>query len=300
MGVLDDIRADLIDSSADTKNTLRKALVLAHEVHSVELRQWVMSELNGYSIDDTIPSYRRVPLPVFGMFVGAARQARNVLLTTSGLPNEIKDSADYLLVLEGIAALEDIQATGEKELQRTLMPEMTELLRENQYMSGMVLFQAYQRVPRQVFAEVVDTVKTRLLEFALELQNNSLTPETLSTGEIDDELIRKALNVHIYGNNNVVAVGEKVHQEVGNVNHQDLDSLLSHLRGHDVSDDDLAALKQDILSETTPSTGDFGPKVSSWVERMVSKAASGAWNVSMAVAPRILQKAITSYYGGSP
>ena len=298
MGVLDDIRADLIDSSASINNTLRKALVFAHEVHSPELRQWATSELNGYSLDDTIPSYRRVPLPVFGTFVGVASQARNVMLTTSGLPDDIKDIADYLLLLEGVAALEDTLATGEKELQRTLLPEMTELLRENLHMSGMKLFQAYQRVPRQVFAEVVDTVKTRLLEFVLELQDSRVTPEALSTGEIDPELVRKAVDVRIYGNNNVIAVGEEVHQEVSNVSQQNLDSLLEHLRGNDVSDNDLIELKQAILSETQPPTGHFGPKVSSWIGGMVSKAASGAWNASIAVAPGILQNAIRSYYGG--
>ena len=69
MNLLDEIRADLIDQSASLPNTLRKARVLAHELQSQELRDWVNSELNGYPNYD-VPEYRRFRLPVFGTFHG--------------------------------------------------------------------------------------------------------------------------------------------------------------------------------------------------------------------------------------
>ena len=98
MSLLDDIRNDLIDVSARLPDTLRKALVLAHMVHSPDLQRWAESELDGYSIGDNIPTYRQVPLPVFGDFYGSVARFRRQILTTRGLPDEVRRLADNLLV----------------------------------------------------------------------------------------------------------------------------------------------------------------------------------------------------------
>ena len=79
MSLLDELRADLINDSANVATTLRKALVLADEVDSPELRAWTLSELEGYPEPpfDDVPSYRRVYLPVYGTFLGGAAKGRN-------------------------------------------------------------------------------------------------------------------------------------------------------------------------------------------------------------------------------
>lgn len=52
--------------------------------------------------------------------------------------------------------------------------------------------------------------------------------------------------------------------------------------------------------EAEPSLNEsrsFGPRVSGWLAKMCGKAASGAWNIGLAAAGRILAKLIAMYYG---
>ena len=238
MSLFDEIKADLMNESANVANTLRKALLLADEAASPELRAWALSELEGYQEPpfDDVPSYRRVYLPVYGTFLGVGSQ-REELITTSGLSDEIKDIADCLRVVDGVSALANNLTTGENIFQRTLPVEMTELLREHVRMPGMALVKTYQRVPCYVFESVLDSVKTKLLQFVWELQQQNVSPGD-STPEVvgaepevvgaepevvgaepevvgaepevvGADIVKGAFNITISGNNNIVNVGKK-------------------------------------------------------------------------------------------
>ena len=176
--------------------------------------------------------------------------------------------------------------------------EITELLREQLRMDGMVLGKSYQRVPRTVHSGVLDSIKTKLLSFVLELQDNNVTPEALGDGSIEPEVVRNAVSINIFGNNyGNVGVGEEVHQEISNVQEGDMHSLLEHLRGHGVGEEDLQELEESLRSELPDRDGGYGPdsKVGSWVKNMLSKATAGAWKVGMEKAPAILEKALEAY-----
>ena len=298
MSLLDELRADLTNDSANVASTLRKALVLAVEVASPELWAWALSELEGYPEPpfDGVPSYRRVYLPVYGTFLGGGSR-REEQLTTSSLSDEMRDIADCLRVVDGVSALAYSLTTGEKMFQRPLPLEMTELLRPHLRMPGMALAKTYQQVPASVYESVLDRVKTKLLQFVLELQQQNVIPGDLSPEGVEAEIVKRAYNITISGGNNIVAVGGEVHQEVGTISKGDLEALLEHFRSHDVSSEDLLELKQAVLSDPPASDGNCGPKVASWIGKMVSKAASGAWKVSVDQAPVMVTKAILRYNG---
>ena len=299
MDLLNDIRQDLLNESATLENTLRKARVLAHEVQSLELRQWVMSELDGYLGDGSVPDYRRIPLPVSGTFLGPyRRRISNELLSTSGLEEPFKELADVLVVFEGVAEISERLTSADQEFKRPLPPEIVHMLRGKIHMSGgMVLSEAYQRVPRGVLHGVLDTVKNRLLEFILELQGKAVTLESVASGVVEPEEIRNAVSVTIYGNHNVVATGENIQQVIEHVQTGNLDSLLEQLKECKVCDEDLMELADSIAAEPMVSEANFGPKVSGWIGGMLSKAASGIWQVGLKEGSQILTDALKSYYG---
>ena len=301
MNLMDQIQADLIDESAGIVNSLRKARVLAHQLSSPELRDWVKSELDGYPDFDKVPSYRRLLLPVFGTFHGSfQRRMTGVPITTDGIPEEYRNIVNPYAVTEGVAALELALEPTDHEPRRKFPPVITELLREEVHMTGgMVLFEAYQIVPRYLIAGVVDSVKNKLLEFVLELEGSNVTPEAMSEGKVDPEVVRKAVNIYIYGNNNIVAGGENIHQEVKTVLEGDVESLVAHLKSHKVSEQDIDELKDAVSAEPEAKGGRFGPKVASWVGKMTEKALSGAWQVAAGQASATLVNALGSYYGTS-
>ena len=301
MNLLDEIRADLTSETARLPNTLRKASMLPRELQSQELEEWVASELNGYRSADTdnVPNYRRINLPVYGTFHGPFRRVIDVEIPTAGLPESVKGFAETLTFTEGVAALEELLASNEAEFHRTFPPELTELLRRKVRMSGgMIMFEAYQRIPRHIFEGVADAVKNRLLGFVLELQEKNMTPKNLNN-DIDgqDVAVGNITNI-IYGNhNNVVVASENVHQEFS-IHEGDVDSLISYLRAHSVSHEDLDELKDALVAEPNATPGGFGTKVNAWLEKMATKALRGEWQPGVANALAILERAIQKFCGG--
>ena len=293
MNLLDEIRTDLTSETATLPNTLRKARVLAHELQSQELRDWVSNELGGYPVEATVPSYRQFRLPVFGTFHGPFMRVtgQEIPIYDYDLPEGAKDFLDSLTVVEGIAALGALIESGDKKHRRPLPIEITLSLQSVVHMTGgMVLHEMYHQLPRYIFAGILDSVKSRLLDFVLDLQEKEVTAERLNNGDADREAVRNAITVNIYGGRNVVGAGGNVHQEFS-IREGDVDSLISHLRAHNVSDEDLDELKDALAAEpnATPSA---------WVKKMTTKALRGAWQAGVADVPEMLERAIQKFCGG--
>ena len=299
MGLLDDIRDDLIGQSTNVASTLRKAMVLSHDFQSPELREWVGFELNGYPDSVQLPTYRQLTLPLAGIFHGPFHsRMTDVTISAAGLPQQAREFAHSLPVREGIAALEETLASGENEFHRTLPVEVTALPRESTQMTGgYELSEAYQRIPRHILAGVLDSVQNRLLEFVLELKGLEAASDSGNNDNVEPEAVRNAVNITIYGNNNIVAGGENIRQEIAPVQQGDLDSLVAHLRSHQVPDEDIQELQNAVSSEPDAVNGEPGPNVKAWIGGMVAKAVSGAWQITTERASVLLANAINTYYG---
>ena len=297
MTLLDEIRADLIDRSSQLTNTLRKALVLSHQLNVPELGDWVKLELEGYENDD-VPEYRHLQLPVYGIFPGHMGLGTQTVDISSKLPQQVRDNVQDLSVMYKIAVLEELIASDNTESNRTLAEEFTSILRQAVQMDERaLLIESYQKVPHVFFAGILDSVKNRLLSFILDLQGMNATPEALIDGSIAPETMRNSFNINIYGDHNVVSAGETVSQTVSIVQKGDFESLKAHLRAHNIDEEDIDELASAMASEPQANNGQFGARVNAWVGKMGSKAISGAWQYSVENALPMLVEAIKSYYG---
>ena len=298
MSLLDEIRTDLVNESATLSNTLRKAKILASAIGLPEFREWVDFELNGYPDKDKVPNYRSFRPINLGTFSGPFQSgARNMPLPTYSLPSHVRDFAENLFLFEGVGALEGMLAERPGPLQKKWPPEYVILAQQSIEMSGgMVLIDAHQPIPTHTISGVLDNVKSKLLDFILGLQESDVTSESLDNGTIEPEIARSLFNIHIYGDNNVVASGENVNQTVNPVQKGDIGSLIKHLSGLNVESDDLHELEEAVSQETHASNGEFGPKVHAWMGRMITKAASNTWKVGLEVAPKLLMEALKGYY----
>lgn len=301
MDLLDGIKDDLTGQSTNVANILRKAMVLAHEYQSPELRGWVGFELNGYPDSAQLPTYRQLTLPIMGEFRGPFHStATGITISSAGLPEQVREFVHSLPYREGIAALEEALASGENEFHRTFPVEITALLRESTRATGnMVLSEAYQQIPRHILAGILDSVQNRLLEFVLELKGLEVASSGANSGSVEPEAVKNAVNATIYGNNNtvVVAAGENIQQEIAPVQQGDLGSLVAHLRAHQVPDEDIQALQNVVASEPNTVNGEPSQNVKAWIGGMITKAVSGAWRTTTERASALLVNAINAYYG---
>ena len=296
MSLLDEIRSDLVNESANLSNTLRKAKILASAIGLPEFREWVDFELNGYTDRDSVPSYRRFRPINLGTFTGPLQSgANNVMLPTYNLPEMVKEFAENLVFFDGVGALE---AQTSNSYERKWPQEMVMLARDAMKMTGgMVLVDVQQPIPAHLISGVLDQVKNKLLDFVLGLQESNITSEDLDNRTVETEVARTLFNINIYGDRNIVASGEQVNQRVNIVQEGNIDSLLGFLREFNIDDDDLGELKDAVSSEPIASDGSYGPKVRAWLGGMISKAASSTWNVGLQTASKVLTDALNGYYG---
>ena len=296
MSLLDEIRSDLVNESADLSNILRKAKILASALRLPEFREWVDSELNGYTDRDKVPSYRRFRPTNLGTFAGPFQSGvKNVVLPTFNLPEEIRDFAENMVFYDGVGALE---AQSSETGQIKWPQEMVFLARDAVPMTGgMVLVDAHQPVPAYLISGILDQVKNKLLDFVLSLQESNITAEDLDNRAVAPEVARNLFYINVYGDRNIVASGEQVTQQANPVEKGDIDSLIKFLRELNLDDDDLREIEDAVSSEPDVPDGRFGPKVGAWLGGMISKAASRTWDIGVETASKALTRALNDYYG---
>lgn len=299
MGIMEDLRNDLTSGSANLSNTLRKARVLASQLKLPDFQQWVKYELSGYSEIDSLPDYRIFTATNLGLFSGPfGSQQKNVVLPIYNLPDFVREFAENLVFFESVGSLEGLLSQESNRRQRRWPQEFVLLARESiQTSPGWVLVDACQPVPDYTIAGILDNVKNKLLDFILDLEDFGVTPERIDEGLLQSDTARNLFRINIYGDHNVVASGESVHQQRVTVRHGDVTSLISYLRSLDVSLRDLGEIEEAVNSEPQVSGESFGSKVSAWIGQMVSKAASGLWSVGIQSASTLLNDALRKYYG---
>ena len=299
MSLLDEIRSDLVNESANLSNTLRKAKILASAIGLPEFKEWVDSELGGYSEREKVPSYRRLRPTNIGTFFGPGPSSlQNVVLPIYNLSGNIKDLAENQVFDEGVGQLEAMAAQASESYQWTWPQEMVMLARDAIQMGrGMVLVDAYQPISPQSISGILDQVKTKLLDFVLGLQESNITSEDLDNRTVEPGPVRNLFKITIYGDHNIVAGGEHVNQQVTPVENGDIASLFNRLRELEVDDDALSDLGTAITAEPDAPEGHYGPKVQAWLGAMISKAVSNTWKVGVETGSKMLTDALNSYYG---
>jgi hypothetical protein len=77
-----------------------------------------------------------------------------------------------------------------------------------------------------------------------------------------------------------------------------MESLKKYMQALGVATTEVDELEAAIKQDGSSNKGKIcGAKVSTWLGKMVSKAAAGTWDVATDVAASVLTKAIEKYYG---
>ncbi len=293
MDALKEFIDELTQHDVDLTSTLRKAKALTNNLHSPELDQWLDQELYGYADPLKVPEYRRLATANYGNFAGPNEgTAEGLLISTEDLPQQVKEFAEDLVMLDGVGAL---QAHGAEPDERIWPPDLVMLAQEATALKGgLFLIKAYQPIPASVYPDILEQVRNRLFDFLLDLQNNGGASE--ESGE--SGAVGRLVNYHIYGGRNIIATGERVNQQVSIVSEGDAASLLEYLREQGVGEEDIRELRDAVASdpEVLPD-GNYGARVGAWLGHMLTKASTGAWDVGLEVASKLLPEALNRFYG---
>lgn len=212
--LLDQIIDGSTDSSVKTSDLLRKVQVAARRVGAPEVEAWVKRELNGYGSDDKLPTYRTMVTVVTGLFTGPV-QSR----ITQALPPHPEFADDFTVRMkQPLVELETFADADEDA--RVEWPAWRVKAYESTGVFGIEffgLFSVWNVISRPSLRGVIDTVRNKAMEFALDLQADY--PEAGTTGgptvETDTGLATTVYNVtnNIYGSGTNIATGRDIKQK---------------------------------------------------------------------------------------
>ncbi len=288
--------------ATDVATLLRKLKVVAARTSAGKLDEWVNFELGGYDTVDRLPSYRGpFHAAVFGHFVGfMSAELRNVPIPSMSLPSDTRDALFTISLTRSIAEIETLAAQESVNLgwsadavqyynHGIATGKVLRVVRED-----MVLVTGSRPVSRQTFIGVLDAVRNRVLDLALELERVApAAGEPDATAETRGQVASVVNNYHFYGSSNVAISSSNVEQTI-TVQKGDEESLMRMLATAGVTADELADLRTALAQDREEAGGENPPKPGARVRRWL---ATNSLAVGVGAAGNLISGAIMAFFG---
>ncbi len=303
MSLLREIQNAAVSETADIATILRKCRILASRLKHEDLKKWVQYELDGYPTQDDVPDYRIMSCESCGHFSGFYGSGlRNAPIPMNCLPKEWRELMSKVHFLEGVSELRDlVNNTEDGTLQQMWLADLYPVVGRKIY-QNMNLMQAWKIIPKSAIVGILDTVRNKVLNFALEIESaNPDAGEAASTTEppVPAATVQQIFNNYISGSVGNIASASPHSQQHATVTvrNNDFKSLESFLSSVGIGVEDIDALKKAVENDPKIENGHFGKRVAAWIGKMVSKAAQGTLKIGVEVASTVLTQALKGYFG---
>jgi hypothetical protein len=303
MSLIQDIQAAAIAKDHDVPTLLRMCKLLAARISHQAFAEWVDNELNGYPTVGGLPDYRIVRVDSYGSFHGSFRQVGKLQISVAILPEEIQEQYRHAYMGSSISAYTALLTGGTSGSVQEAWPLALALKYASQLTPDMQCVQAWKEIPIGAIVRLIDSVKTRVLGFVIDLEREAPEAGELPVGSqppLSGEKMTQIFNTNITGNvGNVANASSNLSQSSATVietgNWQTLHARLSELG---LTAADTQGLQEDV--ERALATGSEEKKrktAGTWIGQLAGKAASGAAGVGIETAATGIAKAIAIYLG---
>jgi hypothetical protein len=302
--LLDDLINLAMDGNQSLPDILRKCLLLGHELKNQKLQDWANQELNGYNSRNDVPEYRIVPAMAKDNFFGPLHAQRDGwLIPAMVLEERHREIAETLYLAESVSAYANVLKQSDAKshggrLVNEWDPNMVAYYQEKLMQGGFICHAAWQEIPVSAVAAMLDTIRNRTLNMALQIKDELGTSYTnlhrIDPGETESKI--QSIIVQNIGGNPILAfdqanVDTSQHQTVINVG--DREALDKTLTKAGLDKQDLDALTNAIQTDG----GKPGNRVGDWIKKNASKVLSGGVKVGTHIGQEILTAWIKAHYG---
>jgi hypothetical protein len=170
MSIFYELQNEIV-GSAPLSTIMRKAKIIAYRLQNNDFKQWIDFELDGYyGHAERLPEYRSFQTASFGDFANMAWMHKNAPIPIEILPDDLHELILTMRMFQGIRELEEMIETMDKggaDHLKELWPASSLQLIEAT--GGYKCLSAWRIIPRTRISQILDTIKTRLLTFSLEL-----------------------------------------------------------------------------------------------------------------------------------
>jgi hypothetical protein len=298
MKIIDELIDSLTDKSNSLTDVLIKTKILAFKLKNQELQNWIDNELNGYG-NNEVPNYRIVHCEIIGTISNGFQRATNYPIPLISIDEKLKKGMKTVKLSQSVSTLDEVVRKEKAgRMYMNIPAEMYGYLSQD-FDNGFVIEYAKRQIDRTQIIEVFTSIKSKLLDFLLQL-NEEIGNENISDLKNSDtkDIVSSLFNSSVFGNNTTIIVGDNNKQSVKNITKGNFDSLKKQLTAEGIEESDLAELEEIIDNDNPdPNTQVFGTKVKSWISKMIIKSMDGTWKVSIVAAGKVLADGIATYYG---
>jgi len=302
MKLIDEIIELLSSDEPNLNNALFKTKVLMHKLGVKDSMKWIDSELKGYSDESPVPEYRKLKMVIKANISNGAYRHTSQPAVLHHLPEDLREHLENNELRQSIVVIESF-TKDEKDIAISIPPVFYGKLSEA-YSGGYTVERAWGKNGVGATLQIVNEVRTRLLDFVLKLTDEFSEVEE---GVADVKEISKEANVSdmfknaVFGPNATIVVGDHNKQSISNnITTNDFESLASELRKLSIVESDIQELKEAIDNDQSSvefTKRELGQNVGKWIASMVAKAAGLTWDVNVGAAGSLLGAAIGTYYG---
>jgi len=300
---LEEIIAILSSGDEGTTNALLKTKVLLYSIGKKELATWVTYELNGYPADVILPDYRTLTARILADVNNSARLYRAYPLPISYLDEDDYDDATTASVRLSISQIEQlvVNAVDNQNIEQPIPLDFAYSKYCKHVAEGYEFTRCYKEIALHNFTNILTQVRSRLLDFVLELTDyaSGIPGAKTMTEKLKNVDAASLFKSAIFGDHTVINLGDSSSFNItNNVIKNDIAALKRHLESEGVSSEDVNELEFAINSDgpIAPRSKNYGPAVGQWFSGMISKAANSTAGISVPVITDLLSSALKKYY----
>jgi hypothetical protein len=291
----------IIELATDDKQPLpvllRQCIVLAHELKNVGLREWANRELKGYPDSSNVPEYRTVRAGATGTFnAGYTFPTIRRPIPAAVLDEGHRWAAETVHLAEPVTAYETALKSGSKS-QRLVYEWNANLVGyyQDKLIDGHVLVDAWQEVSFGTIAGVLDTIRTRVLNMALDIKSEIGESDTalksVAPNSREAEVVDRIVINQIFGG--TVFQGDQQSINIQNISVASWDELKKALISFGIGESDL----DELALHTQEDGKTLGTGVKGWISRSAPKVMERGLQVGTSVGTTILTELIKRHFG---
>ena len=289
--LLEEIKNEAIAANSDLSQILRKCKVLAAEMQSQPLENWLLWESNGYPQGIDVPDYRSWKIDLFGSFMSPTGNtiSNSPIHRPKDIPVETWDKISTFECGDGVASVADMNAR-ENDTVILSMNHYAQIVGKGIYVKHACV-EMRGIFSKNLYANVLHTVRERILDFALQLSKTAPDAQNIEglTQTIRSQQQEQIVHATIFGGHNIIG-----NAPIVNITTGDIAALETKLKQIGVTQKDIADLKVAIESETAPrEKGSFAPQIAAWFGEIAKKAAKGGESIALDA----VRQSILSYLG---
>jgi len=298
--LVEDLIESLGDETASITDILLKTKVLLFKIGQTEPVAWVNNELNGYPEGAVLPPYRQLHSRVLANIASMTWRASSHPIPIGHLKPEQRKQLELSEVFESLAVIAELVAKDDGSLMKPLPMELNGVLGKS-LSSGAHIQQAWCDISRADMKNILFQVRSRLLDFMLELQSKlgtSVTAENIKE-KANAANATALFSRAIFGPGATIILGDQKNQNI-QINNPpgDIEALVAAMTRLGFPDDELLNLRIAIQADKTEKgTASFEGKTGAWLSGIIGRAAKGAVNVGVDVASSTAAKLLASFMG---